>query len=125
MRSANDLAEAAAVACYRARWQALNASCHGLAGDGEFLLDLADLTGEPRYRGWAREFAAILHARHTVRDGRTLPADNSAGGRVTADHGNGITGVLGFLLRLRHGGHRAWMPDRLLPPHGNPHPQER
>jgi hypothetical protein len=111
-----ELAEAAATACYRARWQSLNAACHGLAGDGEFLLDLAEFTGKQRYREWAREFATILHARHAIRDGLMLPADNAAGGRITADHGNGLTGVLGFLLRLRHGGDRAWMPDQLLQP---------
>jgi hypothetical protein len=116
-----ELAEAAATACYRARWQSLNAACHGLAGDGEFLLDLAEFTGKQRYREWAWEFATILHARHAIRDGLLLPADNSAGGRITADYGNGLTGVIGFLLRLRHGGHRAWMPDQLLHPPTSDH----
>ena len=99
----------------------MNAACHGLAGDGEFLLDLAEFTGKRRYREWAWEFAAILHARHAIRDGLLLVADNSAGGRITADYGNGLTGVIGFLLRLRHGGRRAWMPDQLLHPSASDH----
>ncbi|MEW2417579.1 class IV lanthionine synthetase LanL [Streptomyces sp. NPDC046866] len=111
-------AEEAAVAVRGARWSSPTAACHGLAGNGEFLLDLADAVGGP-YRDWARELAASLYARHTVRDGRLLVADES-GVQVTADWNVGLSGVLGFLLRLRHGGSRPWMADGPAPSRGEP-----
>ncbi|MGW6710603.1 class IV lanthionine synthetase LanL, partial [Streptomyces sp. NPDC054956] len=60
-------AEDAAVAVRGVRWSSPTAACHGLAGNGEFLLDLADAVGGP-YRDWAQELAASLYARHAVRD---------------------------------------------------------
>ncbi|MGW4161146.1 class IV lanthionine synthetase LanL [Streptomyces sp. NPDC004788] len=102
-------AEQAAIAVRGMRWNSSTAACHGLAGNGEFLLDLADAVGGP-YRDWAQELAASLYARHTVRDGRLLVADES-GRDVTADWNVGLSGVVGFLLRLRHGGPRPWMAD--------------
>jgi lantibiotic modifying enzyme len=105
-------AEAAGAAVHRDAWYtATTTVCHGLAGDGEFLLDLADFTGEPCYRDRAAELAGILHTRHTVRGGRRLLPDDT-GTEVSVGYGLGLSGVLGFLLRLRHGGPRWWMPDR-------------
>ncbi|WP_371648403.1 MULTISPECIES: class IV lanthionine synthetase LanL [unclassified Streptomyces] len=104
-----DLAALAAGAVHRARWQAGTTQCHGISGDGEFLLDLAAMTGEERYRDWAADLATALLARHTLRDGRMLPPDETATG-LAADFGTGIAGVLAFLLRLVHGGPRLWLP---------------
>jgi hypothetical protein len=100
----------AAVAVRRSRWHAGTAQCHGLAGDGEFLLDLADATGEERYRDWARELAVGLRVRHAVRAGRMVVPDE-LGNEVVADFGTGLSGVAAFLLRLRDGGGRLWLPD--------------
>ncbi|WP_159046072.1 class IV lanthionine synthetase LanL [Streptomyces sp. WM6372] len=111
-------AEEAAVAVRGARWTSPTVACHGLAGNGEFLLDLADAVGGP-YRDWAQELAATLYARHAVRDGRLLIADES-GLEVTADWNVGLSGVVGFLLRLRHGGPRPWMADGPVLPQGGP-----
>jgi hypothetical protein len=112
-----ELAQAGAAAVHRDRWHASNAACHGLAGDGDFLLDLADLTGDGRYREWAGHLAAVMYARHAVHDARTVLPDDS-GAAVTAGHGTGLAGALGFLLRLRHGGPRPWMADELLAAEG-------
>jgi lantibiotic modifying enzyme len=109
-RMHRELAEAAAVVIRRDAWCSPIAVCHGLAGEGDFLLDLHDFTGEDRYRDWASELAAVMYARHTIRDGLTLLPDES-GTTVTASYGTGLSGALGFLLRLRHGGPRWWMPD--------------
>jgi tRNA A-37 threonylcarbamoyl transferase component Bud32 len=113
-----DLAEAAAAAVHRDRWYAPIVACHGLAGDGDFLLDVADLTGQPRYRAWAADLAAVMYARHAIRNGRlVLPAGSAtrrAGAPITAGYGTGLSGALGFLLRLRHVGPRWWMPDEIL-----------
>jgi hypothetical protein len=108
-----DLAESAGAAIRRDRWYSTAAACHGLAGDGEFLLDLADLTADQRYRDWAGELAAVMHAHHALRDGLMVLPDDT-GSAVTAGYNTGLTGALGFLLRLRHGGPRWWMPDELL-----------
>lgn len=105
-----ELAEAAARAVRGARWHMTAAVCHGLPGDGEFLLDLADLLGEQRYRVWAEELAACLEARSVVRNGYLLVPDES-GIDVSIGYGTGLSGVLSFLLRLRHGGPRPWMAD--------------
>jgi hypothetical protein len=107
------LAEAAAAAVLRDRWYSTTAACHGLAGDGDYLLDLADLTGEQHYRDWAGRLATAMHARNTIRDGLMVLPDES-GKDITADYGTGLSGALGFLLRLRHGGARWWMPDQIL-----------
>jgi hypothetical protein len=103
------LAEEAAAAAYRARWTGGTAVCHGLAGDGDFLLDMAQAVGGP-YQGWAEELAACLHARHVLRDGRMVIPDES-GTHVSLDYGIGLTGVISFLLRLRHGGPRLLLAD--------------
>jgi class IV lanthipeptide synthase len=107
------LAEAAAAAVRRDRWYSTTAACHGLAGDGDYLLDLADLTGDQRYRDWAGDLAAAMHARNTIQDGLMVLPDES-GRDITPGYGTGLSGALGFLLRLRHGGPRWWMPDRIL-----------
>jgi tRNA A-37 threonylcarbamoyl transferase component Bud32 len=103
------LAEEAAVAVREMQWVSPSSVCHGLAGNGEFLLDLADARGGP-YRDWAEELAACLHARHSVVGGRRVLPDES-GMRVTSDYHVGLGGVVGFLLRLGHGGPRPWMAE--------------
>lgn len=128
-----DLARAAARAVYRARWQSLPAACHGLAGNGQFLLDLAHqlpddpvsddpVSGDPvsddpapaepagTYRAWAGDLAELIAARACRRDGRFLAPDET-GKAVVADYNVGLAGVVDFLLRLRHGGPRPWMVD--------------
>src|SRR6266536_250372 len=110
-----ELATQAALAVRRSRWQEGTAQCHGLAGDGEFLLDLADATGDERYRDWAEELALSIHVRNTLRDGRMLVPDET-GTTVVADFGTGLAGVLAFLLRLRDGGRRLWLPDSISGP---------
>ncbi len=105
--TARELAEAAAVAVRCANWTAHPVWCHGLASDGDFLLDCADLLGEPRYRDWAEEAAEVIAARAVVRGGRRVTPDES--GNVVASFGNGYPGALSFLLRLRHGGERLFI----------------
>ncbi|WP_425348257.1 lanthionine synthetase LanC family protein [Streptomyces palmae] len=107
-----DLAAQAAEAVSRARRHASPAQCHGLAGDGDFLLDLAEATGEDRYREAAGGLVACIHHRHALRDGRRLAPDET-GTAVVADYATGLSGVLAFHLRLRHGGPRLWQPALL------------
>ena len=108
-----DLAERAAVTVRRRQWHSGNSVCHGLAGDGEFLLDMAQFTGEVKYTEWAREMAALIYARRFYLDGLAVAFGDDPT-KVTADFGTGLSGVLGFLMRLRHQGPRPFMPDALL-----------
>ena len=100
----------AAAAVHRVRWFSPSAACHGLAGNGDFLLDLAACVPDGPYRDWAEDLAAVLYAHHAVRDGLLLVPDGS-GQSFHADYQTGISGPLDFLLRLGHGGPRSWMPD--------------
>jgi len=74
----------------------------------QFLLDMAEYTGETRYRDHADALASILCARVSVYEGLRLTCEPTMG----ADYASGSAGVLDFLLRLRHGGPRLWMPER-------------
>ena len=103
-------AGAAAVAVHRSRWRSLPSACHGLAGDGQYLLDAADILGDDTYHDWAESMVEAIAVRHCRRGGRLLvPGEN--GQAVVSDYHTGLAGVLSFLLRLRHGGHRPWMVD--------------
>lgn len=103
-----DLVELAARAVHGARWTSGTALCHGLAGNGEFLLDVAET--EPSSLRWATDLASCLYARHAIQDG-LMVVPGETGVDVTADHGVGLAGVLTFLLRHRYGGQRLWLAD--------------
>ncbi|MCC3770097.1 lanthionine synthetase C family protein, partial [Streptomyces sp. UNOC14_S4] len=104
-----ELAEEAAVAVRRAAPRAPLGACHGISGDGQFLLDLADALGNRRYRAWAGELAGTLAVRAGLINGRPVTAGD-CWERPYADHATGVAGALSFLVRLRHGGPRPWMP---------------
>ncbi|MDT3727641.1 lanthionine synthetase LanC family protein [Streptomyces sp. DSM 41972] len=104
------LSREAAAAVHRVRWFSPSAACHGIAGNGDFLLDLAACAPDGPYRDWAEDLAAVLYARHAVRDGLLLVPDGS-GQSFHADYQTGLSGPLDFLLRLGHGGPRSWLPD--------------
>ncbi|QKW19378.1 protein kinase/lanthionine synthetase C family protein [Kitasatospora sp. NA04385] len=103
------LALAAGRAVLDARWHSGVTACHGLAGNGEYLLDLAEATGEGRFRHGARDLAALIAARTALRDDLLVLPDET-GTTATPAYGTGTAGPLAFLLRLRHGGPRMWSP---------------
>ncbi|MDH6136914.1 hypothetical protein P3T37_006345 [Kitasatospora sp. MAA4] len=105
-----ELAEQAAAEVYRKRWQASPTACHGLAGNADFLLDLAEALDDARYRRWAEELLACAHARRVFRAGLLLVPDEGLVD-VSAGYSTGLSGLLGTLLRLRHGSPRMWMPN--------------
>jgi class IV lanthipeptide synthase len=84
--------------------------CHGLAGDGELLLDVAAAAGEPQYADAAWSIAAQLWDLRVRRDGRWLVPDESRTG-TGVDYGVGTSGAAAFLLRLLHGGRRPRTAD--------------
>lgn len=103
-------AHAGARAALAGRAGAPACMCHGLAGTGELMLDLAVSTGEPHYVDAARSIADQLWDLRVRRDGRWLVPDES-GARMGVDYGVGSSGVAAFLLRLLHGGRRLWTAD--------------
>jgi serine/threonine protein kinase len=107
-----DLVRQAATAVHRSRWHTGSSQCHGLAGDGELLLDLDQILDEPQYLDWAEDLAAAIHLKHAVREGRQLAPDET-GTEVSVAFGTGLAGVVAFQHRLRHGGPRLWLPEAL------------
>lgn len=105
---AGELARQAGLAVWSRRWSLGTAVCHGLAGGGELLLDLADATGEPRFREMAGDLAAAIEVRAVEHDGRLLAPDETVLG-FGADYGVGVAGWVDFLHRLEHGGTRRWV----------------
>lgn len=106
--TAHELALAAGRAVLAGRWHCGVSACHGLAGNGEYLLDLAAATGEPEFRTGAEELAQLIAARSALRDGLLVLPDETGTGCAAA-YGTGTAGALAFLLRLRHGGPRLWV----------------
>jgi serine/threonine protein kinase len=102
--------EGAARTVMAAKWRSGVAYCHGLAGNGDFLLDAGDILGDNRYGVWAADLASVLFDRRVVQDGLCTFGDQP--GVRTPDFNVGLAGVLSFFLRLRHGGSRLWMVDQ-------------
>ncbi|MCZ4608221.1 class IV lanthionine synthetase LanL [Streptomyces sp. Lzd4kr] len=102
-----DLAVEAATHSLKFLWREPAGACCGLAGIGHLLLDLSDHTKDEAHRHRAEEIANVIHAQRFIVDGRHLT--HPATGPY--DQGSGMAGVLGFLLRLHHGGPRPWMPS--------------
>ncbi|MBV9450232.1 MAG: class IV lanthionine synthetase LanL [Streptosporangiaceae bacterium] len=98
------VAEQLARSCLdRAPWMPLVSQCCGLAGLGEFLIDLACVTGADEYWHSAADIAALILARSGGTPGRPVFPDHSLSG-ASSGWGTGTAGVLGFFRRLRSEG---------------------
>ncbi|MEV4430972.1 class IV lanthionine synthetase LanL [Streptomyces sp. NPDC049602] len=109
-KQVRDLVDGAARAVRAGRVTDSPATCHGLAGNAEFLLDAAALTGEEEYRAAAELLVEHLAAQAVLRDGRLLVPDENRR-TVLAEYATGLAGSLSLLLRMRGGGPRAWLPE--------------
>ncbi|WP_171165611.1 class IV lanthionine synthetase LanL [Streptomyces sp. I05A-00742] len=101
----------AARAAHRDRWRVGTGACHGVAGNAQLLLDVADMTGDTACRTRAAEAAYCLYARAARRDGRLVVPDDTLR-EFCVSYQVGLAGALDLLLRLKHGGDRPWMVDR-------------
>ncbi|GLY86203.1 class IV lanthionine synthetase LanL [Actinoallomurus iriomotensis] len=110
-----DLAREAAAACHdlAPRMYALTQCC-GLAGIGEFFIDLVQLTGDETYLGQAHRVAdLILDRAGGPADAPVFP-DTSLHGS-SGSWSTGTAGVLTFLRRLRDpGSPRLWLDPMAL-----------
>ncbi|MET9701215.1 class IV lanthionine synthetase LanL [Streptomyces sp. NPDC006529] len=104
------LVEGAALAVRAGRSGDSPAACHGLAGNAEFLLDAAELTGDDGHRAAAELLVEHMAAQAVLRNGRLLVPDDDRKG-VLAEYATGLAGSLSLLLRMRSGGPRAWLPE--------------
>ncbi|MFA1538735.1 class IV lanthionine synthetase LanL [Actinomadura monticuli] len=102
-------AERAARAVLEHRWRAPLGQCHGLAGNGDFLLDMAAFTGDAAHRHDAWRLVRIVLANRARRGGAAVFPDEF--GQVSVNWGDGMSGILGFLLRALHGTPRLWTAD--------------
>jgi hypothetical protein len=116
-----DAARMSARAVMDNSWRgALLGQCHGLAGNGEFLLDMAEGAGgdAEQYEAGAHQLGRLIVASRAHRQGRTVFPDEDGG--LSATWAEGMSGVLAFLVRLRHRSPRLWHGDPLLERSGRP-----
>lgn len=97
----------AAVSLLRNKWKSGTSYCHGLSGDADLLLDLADSVSE-RYRDWAADLLRCMWNRRVTDAVGPAPSDEP--GKIWSDFSVGYGGPLAVLLRLQHGGARSWLP---------------
>jgi tRNA A-37 threonylcarbamoyl transferase component Bud32 len=106
------LAHMSARAVMENAWRGVLGQCHGLSGNGEFLLDMAEAIDGQHYRAMAHQLARVILASRAYRDDNVV-FPNEQGG-LSATWGDGMSGILSFLLRLRHHSPRLWMVDPVL-----------
>ncbi len=103
------LADMAAQAVAENSWRGVLGQCHGLAGNGDFLLDMAEVADRQRYEAMAHQLARVIFAsRAYLEDQVVFPDERGYPSPVWAD---GVSGILAFLLRLRHRSPRLWTVD--------------
>jgi hypothetical protein len=93
----------------------------GLAGIGEFFLDLAHLgwSHEIGRRGARKALSGIMLFQLKRSGGIAFPGESLS--RISCDFNTGSAGIAHFLHRLHNGGPPAFMLDELLQS-GGPHP---
>ncbi|MGH3566649.1 MAG: class IV lanthionine synthetase LanL [Pseudonocardia sp.] len=106
------VAQMSATAVMENSWRGVLGQCHGLAGNGEFLLDMAETVDGRRYEDMAHQVGRVIFASRALRDGQMVFPDEDRS--VSAMWADGLSGILSFLLRLRHRSPRLWMVDSLL-----------
>jgi hypothetical protein len=93
-------------------WRGVLGQCHGFAGNGDFLLDMAQWAGAEPYEAMAHQLARVIFASRAYREGRVVFPDEQ--GDLSPAWADGISGILAFLLRLRYRSPRLWVVDSLL-----------
>ncbi|MER8041412.1 class IV lanthionine synthetase LanL [Streptomyces sp. NPDC094032] len=81
--------------------------CHGLAGNGDYLLDMAEATGDPAHRASAEQLARLIVSERSHRGSHVVFPNEY--GDVSTGWSDGSSGILAFLLRVRHTEPRHWM----------------
>jgi len=71
------------------------AQCHGLAGNGDFLLDMADATGDPAYRAMAEDLARLIVSERAHRDSHVVFSNEYGDVSTSWSDGSGTSVVVG------------------------------
>lgn len=108
-----DIAIKAAQSIVRERWTSGISQCHGLAGNGEYLIDLFQFTRKPRFLEEARHLGKII-ALHKIRRPNGIVFPDDTGFPTGLDFSVGSAGVASFLSRLAGNTTRLLMLDYLL-----------
>lgn len=111
------LAGMSAQAVMENSWRGVLGQCHGFAGNGDFLLDMAQMDTAQRaddqpYEAMAHHLARVIFASRAYREGRVVFPDEQ--GELSPVWADGVSGILAFLLRLRYRSPRLWMVDSLM-----------
>lgn len=106
------MADLSAQAVMENSWRGILGQCHGLAGNGDFLLDLAEGPDGQPYEAMAHQLARVIFANRAYREGCVVFPDEH--GDLSPVWGDGVSGILAFLLRLRHRSARLWMVDSVF-----------
>nr|WP_163017174.1 class IV lanthionine synthetase LanL [Streptomyces chartreusis] len=107
-----ELCNQSAMSIRRGRWHSGTAQCHGLSGDGEFLLDASAAFNDSLYTNWAHDLLNSLRIRLTRQHGFSVFPDDT-GFALSAGFNTGMSGILSFIGRLLNGGDRLWLPSSL------------
>jgi Lanthionine synthetase C-like protein/Protein kinase domain len=107
------LADMSAQAVMENSWRGILGQCHGLASNGDFLLDMAQTANDQHYLTMAHQLARIILASRAYHHDHVVFPDER--GNLSPVWGDGVSGILAFLLRLRHHSSRLWMIDSPLP----------
>ena len=94
----------------------------GLAGLGEFLLDMYDFTGQERFLESSHKVAEGIMKFRVERNGIAFPGDDLS--RLSCDYGTGSAGIALFLHRLSAGGYADFMLDRFIEPRRRTRPEQ-
>ncbi|HKR49234.1 MAG TPA: class IV lanthionine synthetase LanL [Pseudonocardiaceae bacterium] len=105
-------AQMSAQAVIENSWRGSLGQCHGLAGNGEFLLDMAQAADGASYHTSAHQLARVILTTRAHREDQVVFPNEHQG--FSATWGDGVSGILSFFLRLRHRSPRLWMVDALL-----------
>lgn len=106
------LADLSARAVMENSWRGVLGQCHGLAGNGDFLLDMAEADDGHRYEVMAHQVARVIFASRAYHEDHIVFPDERR--YPSPAWGDGASGILAFLLRLRHRSPRMWMINSLL-----------
>lgn len=98
--TAASLAQGAALACAEDDMKLMPGHCHGISGNAHLFLDIANHS-TVSFMTYANNSAHALLNRRIEHNGRLL-FSNDSGNRVAVSYGQGITGPLGYLLRLNY-----------------------
>jgi len=109
---AKALARGAARACAEEDMSLMPGHCHGISGNAQLFLDMAEFDTPGAFRNESIHSARTL-ANHRIADDGRFVFGNDSGNRMSVSYGQGVTGPMAFLMRLLYRTPRpfTWNPS--------------